>query len=386
MIQKTVLLIEDSREFAELIRRWLLPQDDIEFVLDWSDSLVAGLNRLTKGGVDAILLDLGLPDSRGLATFNTARMHAPNAPIIILSSGDKESLAVQMVQRGAQDYIIKDICDSALLVKALKFAVGMSSRKALEETAADQGKLIGVMGAKGGVGATTFACNLAIELRRATGQDLLLADLDVTAGLVDFLMNTEAECSILDVIASGPHVDPLNPAFWDDIVASGPDGVDIIRSPRLQRVDPSDGRRIQDALALIRTFYPWAVLDLGRMTGLSVSLLSEVSELYLVTNLSVSALYEAKRTIGGLAQAGLAEERLRLIVNEGGTTHISGTELRALFGIPVYASLPGAAQELDDACGRRRLLGVHTRYRTEMAILARKIARLDEEKSGRAAS
>jgi DNA-binding response OmpR family regulator len=83
MTPKMVLPIEDSPEYAELVRRWLAPQDGTEFVLTWADSPIGGLDHLKKGGVDAILLDPGLPDSRGLGTFNATRMHPPDIPIII---------------------------------------------------------------------------------------------------------------------------------------------------------------------------------------------------------------------------------------------------------------------------------------------------------------
>jgi Flp pilus assembly CpaE family ATPase len=382
MIKKTltVLLMEDNPEYAALVERWLSPANDIEFVLNWTDSLMAGLNRLAKGGVDAILLDLGLPDSHGLGTFTTAKTHASGVPIIILSGDDTESLALQMVQQGAQDYIVKSACSSEILVKALQYAVGRSSHKTSGETAADQGTVIAVMGAKGGVGATTFACNLAIELHRQTDQAALLADLDLNAGLVSFLMNTEAEYSILDAVA---NIHRLDRSFWDRIVAQGPGGVDIVRSPNLLGVDDADVRKIQHVLTLIRTFYRWTVLDLGRMTGLSLSLLDKVSELYLVTTESVPALYEAKKTIGALIKAGLEADRLRLIVNHvAATQEFSGSELGRLFGVPVYAKLPGAAQELDDALTQGKLLGVNSAYRVQIASLARKVAGLPEEKSG----
>jgi CheY-like chemotaxis protein len=60
-----VLLIEDTAEFAELVHKWLSPKGDIAFILSWSDSLMQGLNSLSEGNVDVILLDLGLPDSNG---------------------------------------------------------------------------------------------------------------------------------------------------------------------------------------------------------------------------------------------------------------------------------------------------------------------------------
>ena len=63
----TVLLIEDNPEYAALVQRWLSPNGDIEFVVNWTNSLAAGVSRLKKGNVEAILLDLGLPDCNGLA-------------------------------------------------------------------------------------------------------------------------------------------------------------------------------------------------------------------------------------------------------------------------------------------------------------------------------
>jgi Flp pilus assembly CpaE family ATPase len=122
------------------------------------------------------------------------------------------------------------------------------------------------------------------------------------------------------------------------------------------------------------------------MNGLSLSLLDKVNELYLITMLSVPALYEAKRTIGGLIRAGLAEDRLRIIVNEVGATQVSGSELNGLFGVPVYAKLPDAARELDDACAQGQLLGEGSPYRVQIAALARRVAGLPEEKSGGPAS
>jgi pilus assembly protein CpaE len=379
----TVLLIEDNPDYAALVPLWLSPQDDIEFVVNWANSPMAGLIRVAKGGVDVILLDPGLPDSHGLETFTSVRMHASGIPIVILSADEKQSLALQMVQQGAQDYIVKSTCDSKLLVKTLRYAVGRSSHPVSEYSEADRGTVIGVMGAKGGVGATTVACNLAIELRRQTDQSVLLGDLDVNTGLVGFLMNTQAKFSVLDAVADIHRLD--NP-LWKGMVPHGPEGVDIMQSPRLMGVDSAAVCKIQVVLGLIRKFYRWTVLDLGRMTSLSVSLLEKINELYLVTMLSVPALHETKRTVEALRKAGLADDRLRLIVNQAGTTRVSGDDLIGLFGLPLYGKLPGAAEELDDACARGKLPGRHSHYGAQLALLARKIAGLPNEKAGGAAS
>lgn len=69
--------------------------------------LSAGLERLQRGGVDSLLLDLNLPDSEGLETFRTASANARRTPMVVLTHVDDESLAATTLQQGAQDYLVK---------------------------------------------------------------------------------------------------------------------------------------------------------------------------------------------------------------------------------------------------------------------------------------
>ena len=71
-----------------------------------------GLERLDKGGIDLVLLDLGLPDSRGLDTFFKAHAHAPEIPFVLLTGLDDETLALNAVRQGAQDYLVKGATDA----------------------------------------------------------------------------------------------------------------------------------------------------------------------------------------------------------------------------------------------------------------------------------
>jgi Flp pilus assembly CpaE family ATPase len=384
MIKKTleVLLIEDSPEYAQLVQRWLSSKGDVRFVLNWTDSLMAGLNRLAQGRMDVILLDLGLPDSDGLETFTTTRAHAPGVPIILLSSADSEPLALGMVREGAEDYLVKSSCSGDLLTKAIQYAVlrhGSRGGKPGAEASPDQTRILGVLGVKGGVGVTTVACTLAAELRRQTNQKTLLADLDLNAGLVGFLMNAESEFSLLDAVS---NVHRLDHACWEPMVAHGAEDLDVMRSPGLLGVGELDPDEVRNVLTLIRAFYQWIVLDLGRLNKLSKSLLERVNDVILVTTTSIPALFEAKRVIGALLNAGLGADHLRLIVNQHAKSlEFPGSELSRLFAIPIYARLPGAGQELHDACTQRRLPVDNCAFRLQIAGLARKLAGLPEEKA-----
>jgi pilus assembly protein CpaE len=233
-------------------------------------------------------------------------------------------------------------------------------------------KIIGLMGVKGGVGATTVACNLALEIRRQTEHKTLLADLDIDAGLVNFFMNIEARHSVID---GASNVHQLDMACWEGIVAQAASGLHVARSPGRMGGGASDVDRVRHLIALLAGMYQWVLLDLGRLNSFSLGLLDRVDELLLITTTSVPALYEAKRLIVALQKTGFAADRLRLVVNQfGDRNDYSGNELDRLFGMPVYARLPGASQELHDACANSRHLGEDSDFRGRIARLARKVA------------
>ncbi|MGH7429873.1 MAG: PAS domain S-box protein, partial [Candidatus Methylomirabilaceae bacterium] len=126
-----ILVVEDNEEHTRLLREVLAEAKDFPFEMEVADRLSTGLKRLGIGNIDLILLDLGLPDSQGLATLGRVRAAAPRLPIVVLTAIDDEGLAVQAVQRGAQDYLVKGQVDSRSLTRAIRYAI---ERKRAEET------------------------------------------------------------------------------------------------------------------------------------------------------------------------------------------------------------------------------------------------------------
>jgi two-component system, cell cycle sensor histidine kinase and response regulator CckA len=118
-----VLLVEDNPGDARLIREMLLEVPHLRFELELADRLATGLVRLRAGDIHAVLLDLGLPDSRGHDTFVAAQAEASHVPIIVLTGLGDEALALRTVQEGAQDYLVKGQVDARLLERAIRYAV-----------------------------------------------------------------------------------------------------------------------------------------------------------------------------------------------------------------------------------------------------------------------
>lgn len=123
-----VLLVEDNPGDARLVELAVAeinerPGRHIGVRLCHVARLADALARLGTEPCDAILLDLQLPDSLGLATFEAIQSRAPDRPIIVLSGNGDEAVADQAVRAGAQDYLLKGRFDGELLVRSIRFAV-----------------------------------------------------------------------------------------------------------------------------------------------------------------------------------------------------------------------------------------------------------------------
>lgn len=126
-----ILLVEDNPGDARLIQEMLLELPRIRFEVEFADRLATGLARMRAGNLHAILLDLGLPDSRGHDTFVAAHAIASHIPIIVLTGLGDEALAIRTVQEGAQDYLVKGQADAGVLERSIRYAV---ERKRAEQT------------------------------------------------------------------------------------------------------------------------------------------------------------------------------------------------------------------------------------------------------------
>jgi PAS domain S-box-containing protein len=128
-----VLLIEDNPAWALLIREAFSRLRDAPLTLESAERLSDGLERLAGGRIDLVLLDLMLPDSEGLSTVLQVRQHAPHVPVVVLSGIDDEALAVQALQEGVQDYLVKGQITSNALLRSLRYALERSRRHHAEE-------------------------------------------------------------------------------------------------------------------------------------------------------------------------------------------------------------------------------------------------------------
>ncbi len=118
------LLIEDNPDDAFLIQRYLNTPGNIRYNVVHVDKLADGLRSLDLILFHVILLDLNLPDGPlDIKTFETVYAKAHHIPIIVLTGNEDNDLAVEAVQKGAQDYLVKGMVNHVSLGRAIRYAI-----------------------------------------------------------------------------------------------------------------------------------------------------------------------------------------------------------------------------------------------------------------------
>jgi DNA-binding response OmpR family regulator len=126
--QECVLLIEDNEEAMFLVQCALKEYGNGAYRLEWTNTLTRGLARLSKGAVDLVLLDLGLPESQGASSYSQIRTAAPDVPVLVLTGDSREETEAAVAASGVEDYLVKDEVSGSLLLQAIRAALHTNKR------------------------------------------------------------------------------------------------------------------------------------------------------------------------------------------------------------------------------------------------------------------
>jgi diguanylate cyclase (GGDEF)-like protein len=192
----TVLLVEDNPADARLLREALAEIADSRFEITHCETLAQAHEFLAKNTSDVILSDLGLPDSQGLETIRHIHKAAPGVPVVVLTALNDESFGGQVLQEGAQDYLVKGQIDGRLLWRALRYAMERHRVQLGALTLALIDDLTGFNNRRGFLALAEHHANLAYR----TGKTFLLAfvDLDGLKRINDTFGHQEGNRALVD--------------------------------------------------------------------------------------------------------------------------------------------------------------------------------------------
>lgn len=370
-------LVVESRELrAELVSA--LEALSIRVVLDlpeiprdWPTFLL----RLDHVKPDVVLLDIKkLPQSLE-DVIRDIRSTSAHPSVFAVHTGAEPESILSAMRAGASEYLYPPIQEP--LKSGLERLA--HNREGERGKLAPEGKTIGFISAKGGCGATTIACHVALELPKLVGTKVLLADLDLQAGLIGFLVKNRSGYSVADAVN---NLQRLDQSYWRALISNGIPNLEIITAPTTPAGRQLPAARVKQVLAFMRTQYDWTVLDLGRsVNSATLTMLDMVDETYLVTTHDVPSLHQAKQMIQLLTESGYGSSQLRLMVNRmPRRADVTLEELERMVGLPIYATLANDYSVLQEAFNEGRFLDGSSPLGRDFARLAAKIAGIEVKK------
>lgn len=311
-----VLLIEDNRIEARQTIHWLQSVKDFPISVESVDSLHAGIDRLSSGGIEIVILDLNLPDSRGIETYTKIHQHSPEVPVVVLTGELSDSIEQIAVAGGAQDYLLKPQMNASTLLRAIRHALArhQSMQESLRRASRDQrGKCIGFIGAKGGVGTTTAALNVAQELS-LLGKRTILVELRPSFGTLSCQLRQNPMGNLGDILDTPPE--QIGAVQLGSVICPASSGLQILFGPQEATVwKPIDSRHSEAVLKGLLGMAEYVVLDLPDQPSEATQTAVELCDfVVVVTEREPAAIQAGNRVVRFLEAWGIKGMNVGAIV------------------------------------------------------------------------
>ncbi len=278
--------------------------------------------RLLEQHHDVIIIDLDSDPEYALDLVESIGAGGPATTMVYSAKPDPEML-VRCMRAGAREFltlpleldIISESLGRASARKPVARVVPISRKKT-------SGKLLVFMGAKGGSGVTTVACNFAVALAQEPNQKTVLIDLDLPFGDAALNLGIIAEFSTIDALQQAERLDG---SFLTKLLVEHDSGVSVLAAPgRFQPYQPTD-EGIDKLLAVARQEFDNVVVDVGSRVDLTgTALFRDSTTIYLVTQAGIPELRNSNRLISQFFSDGGA--KLEVVINRHETRLLSVSE------------------------------------------------------------
>ncbi len=277
--------------------------------------------------------DVFLVDIRGLKELprDVAQLKRlyPHSGVVIVARTLDPSVMLEAMRSGVTEWVHEPL-SAAELDAAIR-------RVAKPTGKAPAGKTFAIMGAKGGLGSTTVAVNLATALQQASRQSTLVMDLHLAHGDASVYFGVEPRFSVLDALE---NIHRLDETYFKGLVTSTKAGPDLLASSDRALMGTVDVTRVRHLIEFASTVYRFVVLDCPRSDGTVVEALDAASTVIVLANQELATLRNATRIAAALRQR-CGPNRVKLAISRlDPGADISPQDVERVLGGPVKYSFP----------------------------------------------
>jgi pilus assembly protein CpaE len=307
-----------SNEVKSVLASALASQPHAKLEIEVGELAAANSTLLGRlDGAELVLLDLVLDDEREQAMLHRIVAELGGRAAILVTAREVSLPAMRRLMREGVD----DCLPQPLAPQDVADAVTAALRKLRRRTGSERppGKIIGVMRAKGGAGASTLALNLALHLRRPAqrggqSQEVCLIDLDLQFGDLAIMLDLSPSLDLGEIIRA-PH--RLDAMLLQSVTTPHASGLKLVPAPAqpapLEALPPETAARLVE---LARDAFDCVVLDLPLgLAAWSEPVLAALDQLLVVTRLSVPAIRQTRRFLDLLKEESLFGPRVTLVLN-----------------------------------------------------------------------
>ena len=298
----SVVIVDDIAETRENIKKLLQFESDIE---------VIGTARTGREAVaiakekrpNVIIMDINMPDMDGITATEQITKDVPSAQIVILSVQSDSDYLRRAMMAGARDFLTKPPSGDELIstirrayeisrARALSMPVQGSGGSSGQATAVQEGKIITVYSAKGGVGCTTIATNLALALQTEETK-VAVIDCNLQFGDVAVFFNIKPQHSVIELFESAESLDP---DFIGSVAISHTSGIRVfLAPPSPEQADVVQAAQVKKTLEILRNMFTYVIVDTASaLTDIALSIFDVSDKIVLVTTPDIPSIKDAR--------------------------------------------------------------------------------------------
>lgn len=332
-----LLIADDMDELRSNVRRMLNNQENIKIVGEARNGRET-IEKVKELQPHIVLMDINMPELDGLKATETITKDFPNVQTVIMSIQSEQEYFRRAMKAGAKDFLVKPFSTNDLVDTIQNvFNRWIKDRPELlqEEQKAE---IITFFSTKGGVGRTTLAVNLAVNLA-SRGKQVLLVDASLQFGDVAITLNQPVKRSISNLV----EAEEITIGEIEKNLVKHESGLDLLLAPKEPAM--AEAIKSEHLLSIIehaRHSYHYVLFDLApSITEKELAILDKSDLVLLVATLEISSLKNTKLCLKTFSDINFDMGKIKLILNkEIPNVGIGKADLEAGLSIPVYATVP----------------------------------------------
>ncbi len=332
--QINVIIIDENEESRKHIKGILnrIHRLNIEEAGDFDN----GLKSIKKVKPDITILNLFPSEENALNLARKITLNYPETVLFVTAPQAAPDIIIQAMRAGAREFLMQPL-NKDELIEAVNSIIRSKKQKSDKIS---KGKIITVHGAKGGVGTTTIATNIASVLSKYEKKDVILFDLNLKLGNSALFFDVKPQYSIIDV---ANNIDNIDTTLFKNTLPTHSSGVRILIGPsRIEEAESINATHIEQILSLFRDIFEFIIIDTNSVFDeVNIKALDEADTILTVSTLDVPSIYNTRRCLDLFQRMGYDKEKVLLILNRYSTfDEIDVKVIEKTVDYPIFWRIP----------------------------------------------